>query len=173
MQPPCQGRTPGIPWIRTTPGAVPHVRIRPIAPPCPALLPWTVHVRRATETQARAVRALERVHFPGSTRVPGGVVWWVVDGDPSNGYAGARMDGDALVLERAWVAPALRGRGLQGRLVRARVAWGRRQGARRAITYTWGGNVGSMRALVRAGFLPARRSWDGTHSWITFERPLT
>lgn len=110
--------------------------------------------------------------FDGMTPHPD-TVWWVVDGDPRNGWAGARIDQGELVLERVWVSPRLRGRGLQLQLIRKRLRWGRRQGCLRARTYTWGGNLASMNSLIRAGFRMCGRTWDGAHSWVSWEKWLT
>lgn len=77
--------------------------------------------------------------------------WWVA-GD-GLAFAGARMlDNGALYLTRAGVIPSARGQGLQLRLIRARLAWGRRRGARVAITYTAVDNIASANNMIRAGF---------------------
>ena len=98
--------------------------------------------------------------------------WWVVGDGPETGYAGAEVRGLTLHLTRCYVAPDARGLRLQRRLTAARQAWGRRHGAIKASTYTWGGNLASIRSLIHCGYLPTRREWDGERSWIWWERAL-
>lgn len=81
--------------------------------------------------------------------------WWVAYGDGKPiGYAGARYDvkHGALFLIAAGTLPAWRGLGVQQRLVRARLRWGRSVGALGAVTYTLVGNAASANALIRCGF---------------------
>lgn len=103
---------------------------------------------------------------------PAASTWWVVDGDPEHGYAGAEVRGDVLHLTRCYVHADLRGKGVQQRLVRVRMAWGRRQGCVKVATYTWAKNVPSIRALQRTGFLITAAVQDGETIWQTWERAL-
>ncbi len=106
-------------------------------------------------------------------------VWWVARNPHGDilGYAAARMW--ATVSPRtgylAWarVFPGARGKGLQRRLVRARVAWCRAQGALQVVTYTAPHNAPSMVNLIRSGFLPwdPVTPWFGT-SWVYWRLPL-
>jgi GNAT superfamily N-acetyltransferase len=89
-------------------------------------------------------------------------------------YASARpsVQYDRVVyLDRAGVAPVARGRGLQRRLIRARLAWARAQGATHAVTYTLPFNVVSSNNLIKTGFrmYDPKRPWagrDGALYWI-------
>lgn len=130
---------------------------------------WT----RATPDQVEAIEVQDRVRFPGADPPKRGTVWWVLGGDAAQGYCGARATvADRVDLERVYVAPALRGRGLQRRAIRVRERWGRDQGARVAKTYTWTGNIGSMRSLIAMGYTIEARTWDGTHGWLHWTRDL-
>lgn len=98
--------------------------------------------------------------------------WWLVyfDGEPV-GFAGmkpARTDRNAVYLSRSGVLPGHRGKGLQKRLIRARLAEAKRQGRTRAITTTFE-NPPSANNLIATGFRqysPAE-PWgpDGTAYW--------
>lgn len=132
-----------------------------------------MRLTRATPEQARECREID---FGWSeSHAPEGCAWWVVDGAPVNGYCAAQItpDGETVRLERAYVAPTLRGLGLQRRMIRVRLRFGRARGASKAYTYTWGGNVRSQRSLIREGFLPSRSVVDseGTR-WTVYEREI-
>lgn len=81
--------------------------------------------------------------------------WWrvTVDGH-SVAYCGARylLGEQAVYLSRAGVLPEYRGRGLQLAMVRARVRWARKVGARVVVTDTARSNPASSNTLIRAGF---------------------
>lgn len=59
---------------------------------------------------------------------------------------------NAVFLSRAAVTVAARGTGLQRRMIRTRVAWARKQGAKRVVTYTSLKNYESMINLLKCGF---------------------
>lgn len=130
----------------------------------------------ATLEHLDEIRDLDAREFRGAN-YPEGSTFWVVDGDPELGYCAAvigvdpvRPDGPRVVhLTRGYVGEPLRGSGLQGRMIRLRLAWGRRHGVTRAQTYTWRDNIPSMRSLARAGFLPLRYR-DG---YVRWEKELT
>ncbi len=128
----------------------------------------------ATPDEVEEIREIDALEFPGAA-FPEDSTFWVLDRDPEAGYCGAvvgparRAGGDwhggqAVHLTRGYVDPDLRGRGLQRRMVRTRLAWGRREGASLAQTYTWHENIASMRTLARCGFVPLRAS-DGFIRW--------
>ena len=81
--------------------------------------------------------------------------WWVVnrDGAPV-GFAGMRQSAqwlDAVYLCRAGVLPAVRGQGLQKRLIRVREAKAKALGARWLVTDTFN-NPASANSLIGCGF---------------------
>lgn len=104
-----------------------------------------------------------------------GSTWWV---DGRDAFCAARITTDDGVrvchLTSAWVAPAMRSRGMQRRMIRVRVAWAKREGCSRVRTYTWGGNLPSMRSLIRSGFVPFRRVWEADlmRSYLFWTREL-
>lgn len=131
-----------------------------------------IQVRRALARDVAEIRTRwPRAELLGR---PDGVQWWVAsESGAVLGHASARLTPDGeCILTSAWTEPKARGRGIQGRLIRARVRWARREGAGRVKTYTWGGNLPSMRALIRARFVPVSREWDGERSWISWVREL-
>lgn len=136
-----------------------------------------MRLTRATRAQIERILAHDRDLYDGTPclNVPERSAWWVVDGDPSNGYCGARvtLDGRTCVMERAWLAPHYRGCGLQRRMLRVRLAFGRKRRCRKAYTYTWFENVPCQRNLARAGFLPVRIRESEDGKWIVYERPLS
>ena len=131
-----------------------------------------MRITRATPAQVEAIAAQDRRLFPGARDLEPDhrAAWWVVDGRPRLGYCTATVGPEGLFLERAWLTPSLRGRGLQRRMIRVREAWGRRMGARMSRTYTWGGNVASMNSLIRCGYTIELRVWNGKKSWIHWRR---
>lgn len=104
--------------------------------------------------------------------------WWLAEVNYPAGlraavaYAGARpsyqFPAEAIYLARAGVIPEARGGGLQKRLIRARLRWGRECGFAWAITDT--ATVASMRSLIACGFRPYEpaRPWALSYStyWI-------
>lgn len=127
-------------------------------------------IRRADDADEDEVLALDLTWSGAGLAAP--CEWWTVDGDPRVGYAGAYVKGTDVHLERAYVGPEHRGRRLQRGLIRAREAWGRRQGCVRATTYTTVQNVASYRTLIRAGYVPRHaREWGGTW-WIRWDKAL-
>jgi GNAT superfamily N-acetyltransferase len=129
----------------------------------------------ATEDEIEEIRELDAREFRGAD-FPHGSTWWILDHDPELGYCGAEIGPDPvrkgpepiLHLTRGVVCDALRGRGIQAAMVRKRLSWGRRRGARSAQVYTWHDNVPSMRTLARCGFIPLRAQYG----FIRWERDL-
>lgn len=87
--------------------------------------------------------------------------------------AGRIISPGTFMLTRAATRPEHRGRGLQQRLIRARVALAKRLGCKRVVTYTSADNAASMRALIRTGFLPyvakPLEFWMG-YGWVHWRR---
>jgi RimJ/RimL family protein N-acetyltransferase len=134
-----------------------------------------MRIRSATARDMEAIAAMwpEDVFGPVAEMARSSSWWAVIDGAEVVAYSSARLDshGDAVLMS-AWVDPRHRGHGIHARMIRARVRWAKSVGAGRVSTYTWGGNLPSMRALIRARFVMVSRTWDGSHSWITWSREL-
>jgi RimJ/RimL family protein N-acetyltransferase len=117
-----------------------------------------------------AVMALDEICFPGDDRVnPDGGLWWIAwCGKTPVAYAGMRLCRDPrneglAFLNRAGVVPGHRGRGLQKRLIRARVAAARQLAVNELVTYCMTYNAASINSLVHCGFrfyVPATK-WGG------------
>ncbi len=127
---------------------------------------------RATPDEIEWIEVLDRARFPGADTPGRGTVYWILDHDAGRGYCAARLTPEGAYMERSYVGPALRGKRLQRHMIRVRCRWARAQGAKRVTTYTWSGNVGSMRNLIACGFTIADRSWDGQRVWIHWARDL-
>jgi GNAT superfamily N-acetyltransferase len=87
----------------------------------------------------------------------GGYYWGAFEGRRLIGYAGlipSRRFSDAVYLHCAGVLPEARGKRLQRRLIRTRLAWARRSGYLWAVTYVMPYNVPSLRSLIACGFRP-------------------
>lgn len=102
--------------------------------------------------------------------------WWAA-GDPVVGFAGARLvagDKQTCFLERAGVHPIAQGKGLQRRLIRARLTWAKRQGCSCAITYCTADNVWSANNLWASGFrmYHPEWAWVGRQDILYFTKPL-
>lgn len=81
-------------------------------------------------------------------------LWVAVDEDEVVGYAGASVRGQNLHLTIAGVTQKARGQGLQRRFIKARLAWGKAQGATVAYTYANRRNRASLISLLHLGFSP-------------------
>jgi GNAT superfamily N-acetyltransferase len=112
-----------------------------------------------------AVELLDRVCFPDDEPVftGGERIWWTmwsIEKDPSEsaiivpaafgGVSPLRGQGLAYLC-RAGVEPEFRGQGLQKRLLRARIAWCKKNGLE-PITDTTADNVASINNLIAVGF---------------------
>lgn len=79
--------------------------------------------------------------------------WWVLEGDKQIiGYAGLYEEGDCVRFCRAGIRARYRGLRLQRLLIKARLAWARKRGFRRARTYTDHINTASTTNLIHCGF---------------------
>lgn len=129
-------------------------------------------VSRATDDDLAAIADSASHWTDDWSGRPARSVWWVLDGDADNGYAGALVEGTTLHLTRCYVAPEYRGHGCQVALIRARLRWGRACGADRAETYTAHDGVASARNLIACGFTLARAESTPLGVWLTWERAL-
>jgi len=119
---------------------------------------------------AEVIRRLDEKCFPDKDvhREPFGTTWWWIARDKTNGspvgYAGLRYltkPDDCAYFCRAGVIASHRGQGLQKRLIRARVAYARRQGWSGVLTYTSADNYPSANSLVSQGF----RLYSPSFAW--------
>lgn len=90
-------------------------------------------------------------------------LWWLVldEANAPVAYAGlyTAIEGQGWLV-RAGVLAHAQGRGLQTRLIRARLRAAKRLGIPRVYTYTAAYNVRSQRSLISAGLRPYRHE-DG------------
>lgn len=82
--------------------------------------------------------------------------FWVATDDSGLpvGFCSAvyRPDLGYVFLSRAGVDKSVRGAGLQRRMIRTRLAWAKKTGAREVITYTLFSNHASIVNLIKSGF---------------------
>jgi len=131
-------------------------RVKTLLVAVPGKLPE--HIRKL-------ILQLDKRCFPSDTRCEASdSYWWFL-------YVGRRLAGYASLstreeasgigyLYRAGVLHAFRGRGLQRRLIQARVKHARRLGLKQLITYTSRSNLASANSLISCGFrlyMPAYR----------------
>lgn len=100
-------------------------------------------------------RRLHALGFPHDEWVGDDHTFWVAyEDDRVVGFASAILwqDLGVIFLSRCAVVKAARGSGLQRRLIRVRLRWGKAEGAAGAWTYTTLKNYGSMVNLLKCGF---------------------
>lgn len=136
--------------------------------------PASATIRRAGSGDLETLRALHALTFPADPHenYSAGLWWLVLDGVDPVGFAGlrtARTDPRAAYFCRAGVLPSHRGLGIQGRLIRTRLAAAKKAGYARVITTTYE-NPASANNLIRAGFLTylPKAPWGaaGTIYWL-------
>lgn len=125
--------------------------------------------KRLRASDVALLEDLDHRCFPDEApyeKVGPNLTWWVVwnDKDKPVGFAGSMLwtPDNAVFLCRAGVVPRARGRGLQRRLIRARLKHAREIKASGAMTYTSTDNIASMTNLIRCGFLP----WVPGYAWV-------
>lgn len=111
-------------------------------------------------------KALYARGLPGDPWVGDHHTFWIArdaDGEPVGFCSAVYMAWEQSVfLSSAVVFRAARGRGLQRRMIRTRVAWARRRGAECVLTYTVEHNWPSAYNLLREGF----RHYDARYAWV-------
>jgi len=125
----------------------------------------TLRVLRASAKHVETLRALHTLTFRHDAHedyLDGS--WWIVwDGPEPVAFCGMRQSGTeagSVYLSRCGVLASHRGRGLQRRLLRTRLAEAKRLGYRAAITTTYL-NTASANNLIRSGF----RLYDPETPW--------
>lgn len=129
-------------------------------------------VRVETEEQkAVCLELLESDPDLGHLDTDGMIVWAALsdDGDLL-GTAGMAFDEDCRHAELTFcvISTTARGRGLQKRLIRARVAWARKLGAVSLETYASLDNRASLISLLKCGFVPKEMD----DSFLTVQYPF-
>lgn len=129
-------------------------------------------VRVDTEEQkAMCSELLESDPDLGHLDTDGMIIWAAIaDSGELLGTAGMAFDEDSRHAELTFcvISTSARGRGLQKRLIRARVAWARKIGAVSLETYASLDNRASLISLLKCGFTP--KCMDD--SFLTVEYPL-
>jgi GNAT superfamily N-acetyltransferase len=144
------------------------------------------HTSSLTLRRARG-RYLEAVEFADRTSefrreaLISDAVWIIVDNKVLNtagkptiiAAAGARFDYSeaAVIFTFCVVAKRYRGRGLQRRLIAARIRWARKFGATAVTTYAAAHNTPSLVTLLKAGFVPDRMMYADEFVHVTRKLP--
>jgi GNAT superfamily N-acetyltransferase len=112
-------------------------------------------IRVARTDDVEEVREMHSLAFPGIVW-PGDdhELWLALQGGAPVGFASAKYTAaeSAVFLSRGAVLQTAQGRGLQRRLIEARVRWAFSRGARWVWTYTSIDNYPSLYNLLRCGF---------------------
>lgn len=133
-----------------------------------------ISVVRVTTSKQRAIceEILEADRGLGHIDVSNAQLWAAVDPDGEVlAMAGMEYDEETRHADMICcvVSPHARGRGLQQRLIRARVAWARKQGAQTLETYASIENTASLVSLLKCGFRP--KSEQTIDEFLTVEFP--
>lgn len=120
----------------------------------------------------RIIAALDRVCFPTSEapKFDDGTIWLLArDGMQPLGYAGLKVyEPGSAYLNRAGVLPQYRGKGLQKKLVKARLRLAKKLGVETVVTYTMSHNHASSNTLISCGF----RLYEPKFPWVGTEEVL-
>lgn len=115
------------------------------------------------------VHELHTLAFPSDVWVGDEHTFWIAkdrEGKPAGFCSAVLQPNDTVFLSRASVVVSARGAGLQRRMIRVRVAWARRIGVTRIITYTVRSNHESIANLLKCGFrfyTPEDKAWSSYH----------
>lgn len=132
-----------------------------------------VQIVRVTTSEQREACAelLEADPELGHLDVTGMELWAALDEEGTLlGMAGADWDPESRHMEMQCcvVAPHARGKGIQQRLIRARIAFARKNGAISLETYAHSANLPSLVSLLKCGFQPK----DLQDGFLTVSYPL-
>jgi GNAT superfamily N-acetyltransferase len=116
-------------------------------------------------TNEALIREMQATCLPNAPRYPfEDAYWWIVEEDGQcvafAGYSPSKQWADTIYLCRSGVIPEAQGRGLQKKLIRARLRHAKKNGARWAITDTRH-NPASANSLIACGF----RMYTPKHPW--------
>jgi N-acetylglutamate synthase-like GNAT family acetyltransferase len=139
----------------------------------------------------KALRRMDSICFPGESPADADTrdtldeydlsmfersMWWVAEHDGKLvAYSGMRLtgNGDVGYLCRAGVLPSQRGKGLQKRMIRAKLVHAKRLKLKRLVTYTTPAATASGNNLIDCGFRLYRPDflW-GDNDWLYFKKDL-
>ena len=97
-----------------------------------------------------------------------------VDGKPAGFASVRRMNDGVYELTRAGVVPKHRRKGIQRKLIQARIRWAKRNNVDVLVTYTRLDNFASMSNLLKCGFKfhAPEVPWEGT-GLMYFRKEIT
>lgn len=127
-----------------------------------------IRIRRVVADDAHDLHTMMLACFPGeAVRDTTVDAWWIAldEDDDAAGFCCLSPSRSRLscgYLSYAGVMPAFRGRGLQKRLIRARITEARRRGWRALVTDTCD-NPASSNSLIACGF----RLFDPPNPWAS------
>lgn len=130
---------------------------------------------RLPESALLDVVTLDKLLFESDEPVkPSGCWWWIVRDEKGKPIAFAGMRGcqhevnaGLAYMTRSGVRARHRGKGIQKRLIKARVAMARRRGFKEVVTYVLDWNLASANSLIACGFrlyVPATK-WAGDKAY--------
>lgn len=125
------------------------------------------------EIQRASLDAIGRGHeaIPADLETDDPLVWLAYDGEHAIGFAVLVCNSAGeWHLRMSGVLPEYQRQGILVRMLRARLRWARRNGAREVLTYTRPDNAESMRALIRCGLRPYRPSVAYAGEWFVYWR---
>jgi len=117
--------------------------------------PWKLPPKTAKE-----VLRLDRIAFSEDAATDlEDCWWWVIRNEKGRGVAFAGLRGcrhpsnkGLAYMDRSGVTPKHRGKGLQKRLIKARISMARRHGYKEIVTYVLAWNLASANSLIGCGF---------------------
>lgn len=115
----------------------------------------SISIRRSRSDQEDILLRLQKIALPADwPLVPDATnEWWIAwDGKKPVAFASLSKAADCAYLSRAGVIPKYRGKGIQKKLIAARVARARQQGWGLAVSYTINSNAASINSLLSCGF---------------------
>lgn len=90
-------------------------------------------------------------------------LWIAWDGDQPVGFATLRVEGVYVYFAGCGVIPIARGQGIQKKLLKVRLTWGKRKKFRTAVSYTMAWNARSMNNLIACKF----KTFQPEYKWAS------
>lgn len=102
------------------------------------------------------------------------ILWLVRDKKKAIGMCSLKPlpDEGSVFFSYSVIDPKYRGRGIQRKLIRARLAWAKRHGYTCASTYTLKDNYPSMSNLIKCGFMFYDPHSEYTKNWFYFKKNI-
>ena len=125
-------------------------------------------LKKATPSDIKELKVLDDYCFPGcGNEFKSKRIWWLVrDKNYIVAYCGAIFTDDICIFNRAWVHKNYRGKGIQKKMIAARLKEAKSQGCYKAITYTLPSNLYSANNLMDKGF----RLYYPQYCWVGAEQ---